>query len=125
MFNRAEIRWNKKSLSVVARNSVVVVLTPVYSDTTQLNSTRRRVELSCVAINGALVVVVVVAAAAAAEMSSSLPLKLLFPSLTSRFFFGFMRFLSFRPLVLLYTCYKRFRRLVVSSTFDCVVQSAL
>ena len=25
---------------------------PVYSDTTQLNSTRRRVELSCVAING-------------------------------------------------------------------------
>jgi len=29
-------------------------LRPVYSDTTQLNSTRRRVELSCVAINGPL-----------------------------------------------------------------------
>jgi len=30
------------------------VLRPVYSDTTQLKSTRRRVELGCVAINGPL-----------------------------------------------------------------------
>ena len=30
------------------------LLKPIYSDTTQLNSTRRRVELSCVAINGFL-----------------------------------------------------------------------
>jgi len=30
------------------------MLRPVYSDTTQLDSTRRRVELSCVAINGPL-----------------------------------------------------------------------
>ena len=35
-----------------------VVLRPVYSDATQLNSTRRRVELSCVDINGPLVDVV-------------------------------------------------------------------
>jgi len=35
-------------------NSSDEVLRPVYSDATQLNSTRRRVELSCVAINGPL-----------------------------------------------------------------------
>ena len=42
------------NLGAVSRTNVAVNrgLRPIYSDTTQLNSTRRRVELSCVAING-------------------------------------------------------------------------
>jgi len=40
----------KSYLSTTAQLQVQVVLRPVYSDATQLNLTRRRVELSCVGI---------------------------------------------------------------------------
>jgi len=49
--------WFLKGLTMAATSTCPCALNhlrPVYSDATQLNSTRRRVELSCVAINGPL-----------------------------------------------------------------------
>ena len=51
-----EIERQKLQSEKASNIAIKHVIRPVYSDTTQLNSTRRRVELSCVAINAPLVI---------------------------------------------------------------------
>jgi len=48
-------RPHERHRGTTDKNCDDIRVRPVYSDATQLNSTRRRVELSCVAINGPLV----------------------------------------------------------------------